>query len=119
MNSSILSDGGIDYECGLMRFQNDIQLYKSVLLNFLSDTSFSRAKDAFEKHDRAQLLEHSHELKGVSGNLDLKSLYDASCKLVDLLRADCLDTQLIAAFSDFESAYTLTVEAICRAKEEQ
>ena len=57
------------------------------------------------------LFGNIHEIKGMSGNLSISSLYQASSQVVELLRAD--DNEAAAKlFAEMEKAYDTAVAAI-------
>ena len=78
----------INYEEGLRRFSSNEALYKKFLLKFSEDTSLDDAKAALESDDSDAFFKAIHTLKGISGNLSITGLYNASCSLVDAIRAD-------------------------------
>jgi HPt (histidine-containing phosphotransfer) domain-containing protein len=113
MNEKILEQYGISFQEGLDRFCGDNELYERMLHLFLEDQSYNKCKEAFAKKDYHELFEAAHEMKGVSGNLDLKNLYEASCELVELLRNGEYDSKRIkVSFIKFEEAYQKTKEGL-------
>ncbi len=114
MNRTILEENGIDYAAGLRRFMEDQALYEEMLTAFLSDDSFSKAREAFRRGDYKALFEQAHALKGASGNLDMRELYCASGELTEFLRRSPNPeaAQASALFDGMQSAYNRTTHAI-------
>jgi HPt (histidine-containing phosphotransfer) domain-containing protein len=86
MKETMLRQYGINYAAGVSRFLEDAPLYEEMLREFPSDQAIVQLQQAFEKEDYADLFQHAHALKGVSGNLDMERLYRASGELAELLR---------------------------------
>ena len=117
MDIRVLEEYGINYKSGLERFLGDVELYEMVLDAFLKDTTLEKAKNALEEKDYKQLFEFIHQLKGSSGSSDMIELYNASCKLVELLRNDVYDEERIyECFFEVESSYIRTKEGITKAR---
>lgn len=118
MNYTILRESGIDVETGLARCLNDREFYEQFLMMFLEDTSFERARAAFEQKDYKELFKCAHELKGVSGNAGLSELYDAVSPLVDLVRGGSADDgEAAALFERVSEAYERARDGVARATE--
>lgn len=118
MNAERLEQAGIDYNAGVARFMGDKELYEVVLAAFLQDDGLERAQRAFDSGDRTALLACVHEVKGSSGNADMKELYAAACELVTLLRASTDINQEIAdSYARFGAAYRAAQEGIRTASE--
>ncbi len=81
-----LAQAGCDLESTLPRFLNDSDLYVRFLMRFPADQSFAQLKDAINNKDCEAAFQAAHSLKGLSGTLELTSLYDTTCQLVELLR---------------------------------
>lgn len=113
MDGKILTRYGIDYEKGLQRCTQDAAFYEMLLTMFLEDSSFARAKAAYEDMNRRKLFECLHELKGVSGNTAMTELYEAVCPLVELVRNGAADeAEITRLFTLVEDAYTRAREGI-------
>ncbi|MDO5111544.1 MAG: Hpt domain-containing protein [Clostridia bacterium] len=119
MNVEILKNAGIDYDHAVKRFMGKASIYEKVLGDFLNDTALDRALVAFDAGDTQGLFSCAHEIKGVSGNMDITRLYDATCELVELLRGGKFsDDALKAAFLSFQSAYMNAKMAVWEAMQE-
>ena len=106
-------DYGIDYERGVANCVGSEEFYEKILSMFLNDTSFARAKAAYEARDYAAMFSCMHELKGVSGNAALVGLYNAAIPLVEILRnGNADDAEVDKYFAAVEAGYNLTVEGV-------
>lgn len=106
-----LEAAGIDVDDALGRFLQNEALMMKFLGRFPADTSFSRLQEAMERGDAAQAFEAAHTLKGVTGNLSLKRLYQVLIPMVEELRAG----DLAAASARMEEAelwYSRAAEAL-------
>lgn len=74
-----------NYEEALGRMMKD-ELIKKFLVKFLNDQSFDRLCEAMEAKNYEQGFKEAHTLKGVSGNLALTGLFQASDRLTEDLR---------------------------------
>lgn len=116
MNYDVLTQHGIDYQSGLARCLGDEQFYEQLLLLFLEDDCFARAKAAYARFEQRELFKCLHELKGVSGNTAMTELYEAVCPLVELLRAkDAAPDEIAPLFAEIETAYRHTCEGVSMA----
>lgn len=115
MNIGRLS-GVINYEAGVKRFVGNAVIYEKLLKSFLNDTVLERASASFEKRDTEQLIKDVHEVKGVSGNMDMTILYRTSSALVALIRSKTFsDAELLSAFEEFTVSYIDVKNAITAA----
>lgn len=111
MNKETLINAGLDYEDGVRRCAGSVDLYEKLLMMFLDDTNYAEAKDLFGKGSYDEAYSHVHEIKGMSGNLSIGELYQASSRAVEVLRAKNWDA-LPAAFEELERAYESSTAAI-------
>ena len=79
---------GIDYDDLLSRLANHEQLVLKLLKKFLNDEPINTIKQAYLNQDYDLLLKSVHTLKGVSGNLAMKSLFCITKNWVDDLRKE-------------------------------
>ena len=82
-----LKAAGVDTEGALNRFSGNAALYERFLLQFPKDGNFGLIGPALAAGDMDAALRAAHTLKGVSGNLGMKRLYDACSETVRLIRA--------------------------------
>lgn len=78
---------GANVDEGLNRFMGNAALYERMLAKLPDMMSKIAINDGFEAEDVDDLIEKTHSIKGVTGNLSLSPLYGAYTKIVDLLRA--------------------------------
>ena len=110
-----LNTYGFDPESGLTRCLNDKKLYSSLLSLFLHDTAFSSAEAAIGQQNYTAAFDCLHDLKGISGNLGMTALYNATSVLVEALRGGRPPAEpLQAQLSALKEAYTLTCNGIRR-----
>ncbi|HAN59044.1 MAG TPA: Hpt domain-containing protein [Erysipelotrichaceae bacterium] len=86
MNREYLITLGIDYDDGLNRFVGNKDMYEKFLLSFKDDPSYAQMLTAIEAKDAKAAFNAAHSLKGLSGNLSMKKLYERVCVLVEELR---------------------------------
>lgn len=116
INAEILKHAGIDYESGVSRFMDDVEIYESVLERFLEDTTLKRATEALERRDAAEMMKAVHEIKGVSANMDMTDIYRTSSALTMLLRSQEHDwDEIIGSYEEFKRAYTRAADGIAEA----
>lgn len=82
-----LREFGVDVDEGLQRFINNSALYEKMLRTFPNMVHSSRVSVDFDANDYDEVIDKTHALKGVTGNLSLTPLFEAYTKIVDLLRA--------------------------------
>lgn len=82
----VMIEYGVDMKKTLERFVEDEAFYAECLSKFLSDRSWPLLKHAYEHKNFNEMFECAHTLKGVTGNLGLTPLYDATSDLVEALR---------------------------------
>ena len=94
---------GIDIQAGLQTTQNNVTLYRRLLLKFLNTQSdFAEVfKDAQKSGDHQAALRAAHTLKGVAGTLGMAEVYHAALALESAVKeeADNVD-ELLAHVSD-------------------
>ncbi len=102
---------GIDPDDALKRLMNSESLYLRLLKKLLDDKTFSELKKAVEERDHELMFRASHTLKGVAGNLSLKTLYELLISQVEYFRAGDDDAG-IAMMGDVENAYNAVIAAV-------
>lgn len=113
MDITVLENYGVDAKKGLERCMGDLEFYEKLLSLFLNDDSFMRSKRAYEQKDYKEMFQCMHELKGASGNADLKMLYQAICPLVEILRfGNGTEEEINLHFKKVEMAYEKAKEGI-------
>lgn len=113
INAEKLNEVGIDYQAGLSRFMDNLELYEAVLNAFLSDNISERAQDAYENRDYETLYSVIHGVKGSSGNAGLTKLYIETSNFAALLHSkNFTEDEVIEHYNRFERAYTKTYDGI-------
>ena len=110
--SDFYKEVGGSYEevCGRLVLDSII---RKNLKKFPSDESFEKAKIALEKEDYEELFLAVHTLKGISGTLGLKALFEKASVLTEHLRNN--HTQNVKELmSCVETEYKRTVELIAQ-----
>ena len=112
-----LNSLGADTAGAVQRFGGNAALYERFLLKFPEDDSFRRTGEAREAGDWEAMLAAAHTLKGVSGNLGLTGVYEASSKIVSSLRGGDRESAG-RAFQELDAAYQTLLPVLEQAKEE-
>lgn len=83
--------GAIDAEDGLKRMMGNENLYVKCLKMFLPQATASRLPELIDSGNTEDAIKDVHNLKGVTGNLSLKSLYEKYNETLRRLRTGELD----------------------------
>ncbi len=86
MNDTLLRKAGIDVEELLERLMNNERLVTLFVGKFINDKTYTDLLSAFEQGDPERCEFTSHTLKGMSGNLSIKPLYELFTRQVNLIR---------------------------------
>lgn len=81
-----LVEAGVNVDAALDRFMGNEKLLTRFLLKFSQDKNYDRLVSAMEKEDYNDAFEAAHALKGLSGNLSMDDLYEASGRATECLR---------------------------------
>ncbi len=106
-----LKSAGIDVADALGRFMGNEGMYEKFLNKFLNDQNYSKLKEALEAKDYEAALSASHTLKGVSGNLSIKTLADLLALQVKMFR-DGDNKSAEELMPKITEAYNAAAEAI-------
>ena len=99
-----------DYEDVINRLTKEERISKYII-KFLEDTTFQSLCEANEAEDHEEVFRTIHTLKGVSQNLGLKKLYEASHEMTEAVRGGKkLKNPLL--LEAVRTAYTETIEVI-------
>ncbi len=82
-----LKDLGVDVDGGLKRINGNEKLYTKLLGSFTKAIKTYDVQPDFDADGCAEMIEKTHAIKGVSGNLSITPVYESYTKIVDLLRA--------------------------------
>ena len=102
---------GIQIEEALERFMDSEAMFERFLGKFLEDETYSQLKEVLDKGDIETSIMKSHTLKGVTGNLSMKNLYQLTSRQVELLRAGQLE-EARELMADIDRAYEETAGAL-------
>ncbi|WP_251213206.1 Hpt domain-containing protein [Adlercreutzia murintestinalis] len=76
--TSKLASYGIDYADAMDRMDGNADLYKKLALKYLDNECMADLQAAMEAADYDAAYKAAHTLKGASGNLSFKDLFEAS-----------------------------------------
>ena len=77
----------INIDEGLARLQGNKTLFKRILTIFSASDAMDRLEAEFNSGNLAKAGEIAHEIKGMTGNLSLTTLYTDSADLMVILRS--------------------------------
>lgn len=83
---------------GLARVRGNATLYKRMLGMFVGSTEFAALEEALAAGDWARGADVAHAIKGMTGNLSLTAIFDASTELMLQLRQGAPDEALLAHY---------------------
>lgn len=95
-----LSHHGMDVKDAMSRFMGDEELFEFCFKKFSQDKGFAELGEALKAKDYDNAFKAAHSLKGVAGNLGLRSLFDYISVLVEVLRAKDYDADFDKMYSD-------------------
>ena len=81
-----LVDAGIDIADALDRFMGNENMLERFLGKFVADQNYQKLLTALEANDAEGALAAAHTLKGVSGNLSMKRLFELLSEQVKAFR---------------------------------
>lgn len=103
----------LDFAEGVNRCLNDENFYKKLLKTFINDkNNYKAILNAYKEKNFIELFDNMHSMKGVSGNLALKDLYELSKEFCDSLRNNSEWAQIEKHFDEFIIKYEEAVTAI-------
>ncbi|MCM1038042.1 MAG: hypothetical protein NC314_04015 [Roseburia sp.] len=82
-----LKELGVDVDGGVKRINGNEKLYTKLLGSFVKSVNTYRVDADYDGNEYNDVIEKTHALKGVSGNLSITPLFESYTKIVDLLRA--------------------------------
>lgn len=82
-----LKDLGANVDEGLKRINGNEKLYVKLLGSFTKSIRTYSVGTDFDGASYDDVIEKTHAIKGVAGNLSITPVYEAYTKIVDLLRA--------------------------------
>lgn len=81
-----MEKNGADVATTLKRFMGNEAIYMKFLMKFPEDKNYDAIMENIRKNDYDAVFNSAHTLKGVSANLGLKPVYNASSQITELLR---------------------------------
>lgn len=109
--SDELKTVGLDVSQMVEHFMDREDMFLKYLLKFFgaADSVVKQFAAAAEKRDYPAALFSVHALKGLSGNIGLKGVFEPARKMVDDIRAE--------QYADFEQDAARITETYCKARE--
>lgn len=77
---------GVNVDEGLKRINGNEKLYVKLLGSFTKSIKTYSVGTDFDAANCDEVIEKTHAIKGVSGNLSITPVFEAYTKIVDLLR---------------------------------
>lgn len=111
LNREALEHAGIDVDEALERTMGNEALLERVLGMFLDDSHFDQLRQAIDANDQEGAIAAVHSLKGTSGNLSMKPLFELATKQLALLRGGSWD-EAAALMPQIETAYRAMIAAV-------
>jgi len=102
---------GMDVTGTMARFGGNEALMMRFLLGFPKDQTMGSLRDAMTSGNREAQKVAAHSLKGLSGNLGLTPVFEASSAMMDTLRAN-EDTDVSSLYDALEQAYQAAIDMI-------
>lgn len=111
LNRDALTQAGIDVDEALERVMGNEMLLERVLGMYLNDTHFEQLREAVAANDADGAIAAVHSLKGTSGNLSMKPLFELANKQLALFRTGSWD-EAVALMPQLEEAHRAMVAAV-------
>ena len=112
---------GIDVRNALKRVNNNVMLFRSLLMEFHDE--YSTVFELIEKYvngkrqdDKKQAMFVVHAIKGVAGNIEAIDLFDCACQLETSLKSNN-DSNTQQLLLDFNSVLSIILNSIEKIKE--
>lgn len=104
-------ENGIDYDAAMNLFMGSEAMYIKFLAKFLNDESYGKLKEGIANNDCDASFRAAHTLKGVAGNLSLKSLAKAASDITEEFRAGNFEAGL-KFIETLDKEYEKTISVI-------
>ena len=111
MKRQLLLAEGVDVDEVMERFMGNEALMMKFLLRFSQDENFAKLKQAMVQEDVQAAFEAAHTLKGVAGNLSMKTFFHQVSDIVEELRSGKL-AEAEAKMPDLEAVYERTLDVL-------
>ena len=110
LNRDALTQAGIDVDEALERVMGNEMMLERILGMYLNDTHFEQLREAVAANDADGAIAAVHSLKGTSGNLSMKPLFELANKQLALFRTGSWD-EAVALMPQLEEAHRAMVAA--------
>ena len=110
-NKKMLLEAGIDFDGIATRIPLKEDFLLKMLRKYSNETSFADLEKAMGEKNYEDAFRHAHNLKGVTGNLEMTRLHQVTTDLVEKLRANSYDG-VEEDFAEIKKAHERAVEAI-------
>ncbi len=112
-NKKMLLEAGIDFDGIAARIPLKEDFLLKMLRKYPGETCFSDLQKAMGEKDYEEAFRHAHNLKGVTGNLEMTRLHQVTTDLVEKLRAHNYEG-VDDDFAEIKAAHERAIEAIGR-----
>ncbi len=102
---------GMDVNATLARFAGNEALMMRFLLGFPNDKTYGSLEAAVAANDHEAMKAAAHSLKGLTGNLGLTPLFEASTEMMNALRSDA-PCDVAALYASVKEEYEKAVAMI-------
>jgi HPt (histidine-containing phosphotransfer) domain-containing protein len=102
----------INIDNGLKRVGGNKVLYKKLLGMFTKSPQFDDLEAALAAKDFTKAADEAHAIKGISGNLDMPTLFKESTDLMNQLRAGAADETTLANYRSALEATRKTLDEV-------
>ncbi len=116
MNKDNLRAAGINVDEALDRFMGNERMLNKFLLKFLNDGNYAKLREAVDEGSADKMLEASHTLKGVCGNLAFTELFKLFDRQVKAIREGDLQAagDLMCTIAEEYEKVTSAIESNCQ-----
>jgi len=102
---------GIDYDAAMTLFMGKQEILERFLKKFLNDASYEQLKNAIEAHDCEAAFKAAHTLKGVAGNLSMKTFAKTVSDMTEEFRAGNFEGGIVYV-DQLDEQYKATIDFI-------
>ena len=90
----------VNYDEGLTRLRNNVNLYKKMLGMILASDEFDKFDNYIKSGDVKGAADSAHAIKGMTGNLSLTALFNVSMELMNTLRDGVVDINMVESYRE-------------------
>lgn len=103
----------IDLDEALTRVRGNKTIYRKMLGLFLQSKELDALEESLGRQDYPQAADLAHAIKGMTGNLSLTALFEASTKLMQELREGTPREESLREYREALKETRDQVEALC------